>query len=452
MESALNQYIKLFEEHSALIDSHSAPVLNEARPRALENLKNMILPKEGSENYEQTDLQKILEPDYGLNLARINIDVNPAVTFRCNVPRLSTDLFLTVNDKFVRTSSVGEFPEGVFVGSLAEAARLHPELVRRYYNSEASGANPIAALNTLLCQDGMFVYIPKGVTLERPLQLVNILQNGAPLMAVRRLLIVVDDNAEARLLTCDHTQTPEIDFLALQTVEIFAGRNSRFDLYDMEESTERTSRLSALYLRQEEGSRVVLDGITLFNGTTRNEYYCRFAGRHAELQLLGMAIEDCDRRIDTYTRIDHAVPDCTSNELIKYVADDSARASFCGRIYVAEGACRTNAYQTNRNILSSDSAKIYSKPQLEIYNDDVKCSHGSAIGQLDELQIFYMRTRGIPLDEAKRILKQAFMADVIDAVRLPALRERLHQLVDLRFAGEIAACAGCEAACFAQHK
>lgn len=447
MISALDQYIRIFEENRELTEQYSAPALNAFRSRALDDLKNLSLPAEGSEDYEYTSLQKLLEPDYGLNLARVAIDVNPAATFRCNVPRLSADLCLTINDTPVQTSSCGPLPDGVFFGSLAEGARLFPELIQKYYCSEASMANPLVALNTLLCQDGFLIRIPRGVKLERPLQIVNILQNGAPLMAVRRLLIILEEDSEAKLLCCDHTQNPDTDFLSLQTIEIFAGRNAHFDLYDMEESTERTGRLSSLYLRQEEGSKVVLDGITLYNGSTRNEYHCRFAGENAELTLLGMAIEDCRRRIDTFSRIEHNVPCCRSNELIKYVAENESLAAFEGRIYVAEGAVQTNAYQSNRNLLGSREARIFSKPQLEIYNDDVKCSHGSATGQLDEMQIFYMRTRGIPLDEARTLLKQAFMADAIDAVRIPALRERLYQLAEQRFTGRNASCSGCEAGC-----
>ena len=449
---SLRQYIDLVREHRGLIDSHSASVLNEMRSDALASLTAHGLPAMGEENYPITDLPALLAPDYGLNLARVNIDVNPVDSFRCDVPAVSTSLFFLINDTFVATpKATVSFPKGVIVESLARAAADHPDLVGKYYGSAADLSNPLVALDTMLVQDGLFVYIPQGVTLEKPLQLVNILQNGMPLMAVRRLLIVVDDDAEAQLLCCDHTQNGDTDFLALQTVEIILGRNARFSYYDMEESSERTIRLSALYTVQGEGSRLVLDGMTLFNGTTRNEYYCRLDGRDADLRLLGMGIEDADRRLDTLTFIDHAVPCCHSDELFKYVADDSARCSFAGRILVRPGAHHTDSYQNNRNILGSDKARIYSKPQLEIYNDDVKCSHGSAIGQIDELQLFYMRTRGIEEATARRLLKQAFMADVIDAVRMPGLKERLRMLVERRFAGDSSSCAECPVHAPAEH-
>lgn len=444
--SALTQYIDLYRENGETLRSHSAAPLNALRPKALEVLEDTILPKPGSENYELTDLEEWLAPDYALNLARVPLGINPSATFRCHVPNLSTSLFMLLNDSWAETDTARRnLPEGVTIDSLARVARENPELVARYYGREADMANPAVALNTLLAQDGLFLHLDKGVKLEKPLQLVDILQYHCPYMAVRRMLIVMEENSEARLLVCDHTQNPDNDFLSLQTIEIFAGKNSRLDFYDLEESTERTRRLSSLWLVQEEGSNVLVDGLTLFNGSTRNEYYCRFAGPEAELRLMGMGIEDNRRKLETFSLISHDVERCRSNELFKYVVDGEAKGSFAGRIYVAPGSQKTEAFQSNRNIVGSDTARMYSKPQLEIYADDVKCSHGTAVGQLDPMQIFYMRTRGLDEQTAHKLLKQAFMADVIDKVRLQPLQNRLRQLVDLRFSGADNSCASCQA-------
>ncbi|MDE7380679.1 MAG: SufD family Fe-S cluster assembly protein [Muribaculaceae bacterium] len=442
--NALKQYTDLYTAHRELIDSHSAAPLNVLRPEALDSLLSHPLPKKGSENYEHTDLESVLAPDYGLNLARIPLDVDPSRSFQCGVPTLSSAIFMLINDSWGETEKSRKLlPEGVEVCSLCRKAKEDPEEVARYYGKLADISNPIVALSTLLAQDGLWLKIGKGVKLDRPLQLVNILQNLSPLMAIRRLVIVVEEDAEARLLICDHTQNHEIDMLGVQTVEIFAGRNSHFDYYDLEESGEKTHRLNSLYLRQEEGSNVMIDGITLFNGITRNEYFCRFVGEHSELHLYGMGIEDSERKLDTYSVITHEVGNCHSDELFKYVVDDDAEGAFAGLIYVSPGAQKTEAYQSNRNLIGHPKARMFSKPQLEIYNDDVKCSHGTAIGQLDELQMFYMRTRGIDESTARLLLKQAFMADVINGVRLSILRDRLQMLVERRFAGELHSCADC---------
>lgn len=446
--SALTQYIELYRQHDSIVNANSTDVLNGRRAEALKALEEMTLPAKGSENYEVTDLENILSPDYGVNIARVNIDVNPADTFHCGVPNLSTSLFLQVNDIYAESKNARDgLPEGLFVGSLRDFATRHPEIAASYYGKLADISNPVVALNTLFAQDGIAVWVGKGVKVEKPLQIVNILQNGMPLMALRRVLVILEEGAEVKILTCDHTQNPDQDFLSLQTIELWAGKNSVLDYYDLEESTERTSRLSSLYLSQEEGSNVMIDGITLYNGTTRNEYFCRFDGGHASLKLYGMGIEDRKRHLDTYSRVEHAKADCKTDELFKYVVDDEAVGAFAGLIHVLQGADKTEAFQSNRNIVGSDTARMYSKPQLEIYDDDVKCSHGTATGQLDGMQVFYMRTRGIPEATARLLLKQAFMADVIDGVRLHGLKDRLHFLVERRFAGGVSGCGACQSAC-----
>jgi Fe-S cluster assembly protein SufD len=354
-------------------------------------------------------------------------------------------LFMNINDTFAVTDTRANkpLPEGVECGSLRHFAQDNPNLIAQYYGSVADIKNPITALNTLFAQDGFYLRVKRGVHVEQPLQLVNILANEMPLMAVRRLLVIIEDNASAELVVCDHTQQENVEFLTLQTAELLIGKNADFKYYDLEESTRSTSRLSTLYLSQQADSRVTVASLTLFNGNTRNEFFCRFRGENADLKLYGLGIEDENRAVSVYSRIDHDVPHCHSNELFKYTVDDESRGSFTGMIYVAPGAVGTEAYQANRNLVGSEKAKIHTKPQLEIYNDDVKCSHGAAIGQLDEMQLFYLRTRGLSLETARLLLRQAFMDDVIRAVEIPALQDRLHMLVERRYAGADAACSSC---------
>lgn len=441
--SALKQYIDLYHQVKERIDAHSAPALNALRPQAADILASVTLPKQGADNYENCDLKEMLGPDYGINIDDVNINVKPENTFRCDMPMTGNSPILSLNDRTLIPDNFPEMPEGVLVGSLRSIAREHPGLVEKYYGRLADLGNPVVALDTMLARDGFMLYVPKNVTLENPLQLINILGATQPLMAVRRVLIVLEDNAKAKLLVCDHTQREEVNFLSLQTVELYVGKNSELHYYDLEESSQRTSRISSLYLRQEADSRVVIDGMTLFNGVTRNEYYCDFAGENADLKLYGMAIEDRQRKVSTYSRINHDVPHCISNELFKMSADGESRCAFTGRIIVRPGSVKTEAYQACRNLLAADTARIEARPELEIYNDDVKCSHGCAIGQLDETQVFYMRSRGIPEPQARLLLRQAFMADVIDLVDIPGLRDRLHLLVEKRFAGAEAACSNC---------
>ncbi len=441
---AEQQYIDLFSQCEDLICRKSVPVLNALRAEAFAHFERLGFPSLQGEDYKYTDVAKAFAPDYGLNLNRLDIPVNPYDVFRCDVPNLSTSLYFVVNDVFYNKElPKAHLPEGVYAGGLMEFARLYPEIAARYYGHGASMEdNALVALNTMLAQDGFVFYVPRGVVVERPVQLVNIFRSDVDTMANRRLLFIVEEDAEAKLLVCDHS-IDDVKFLANQVVEIFAGENAHVDYYDLEESSASTSRFSSLYVRQAGNSNVVVNGVTLTNGLTRNNYYVSLDGEGATLTLSGMSVLDGEQQLDTYSLVSHNVPRCTCNELFKNVLNDHAIGAFSGRILVKEGAEKTSAYQTNRNLCATRECRMYSKPQLEIYADDVKCSHGMTTGQLDDAALFYMQSRGIPREEARMLLSVAFTADVIEQIRLDALRDRLHRLVEKRFRGELAKCEGC---------
>lgn len=445
--NALQQYIDLYTEHRQAVEANSPAALNAHRPAALAALTDARLPRKGQDDYEATDLEAVFAPDYGVNLGRVDFDINTTEVFHCDVPNLSTCLYFNYNDMFHASTTVRPQAGGVVVESLRQAALNHPDVLQKYYATVADVAEPTVALNTLLAQDGVLVYVPDGVTAPRPIQLVNIISTNMPLMAVRRVLVVMGENAKAQLLVCDHSQSASSQCLTLQVVEVVAGAGSTLDYYDMEESNASTHRVSTIAVRQERDSNVLVDGITLLNGMTRNNYIVDVDGEHATTQLLGMTIASGSQHVDTHTLIRHNAPRCNSNEMFKYVLGDTAVGAFSGKILVNPDCPRVEAYQGNRNICASPEAKMYTKPQLEIYTDDVKCSHGTTIGQLDEDAMFYMQARGISRETARTMLMQAFMSDVVDAVRLDILRDRLHHLVEKRFAGSLATCADCITAC-----
>ncbi len=443
--NALKQYIDLYDENHELIDSLSPDVLNQVRRAAREHLQTARLPRKGSEDYEATDLEAVFAYDYGVNVNRLPFDVDPGETFHCDVPNMSTCLYYSSNDAFHSSATAERNIGQVVVEPFSMAAFDYPELMNAYYGKLANMGDPTVALNSLLVQDGLLIYVPDGVVPERPIQLVNIFNAALDMMVQRRLLIVVGKNASLKLLACDHTQSPDYSYLNNQVIEIVAMQGSTLDFYDMEESTALTHRVSSIYVDQHEGSNVLIDGITLTNGFTRNNYHVEVNGEHAQTHLLGMTIASGEQHVDSHTFISHNAPRCHSNEMFKYVLNDQAVGAFAGKILVKPDCPRVEAYQGNRNLCGAPTAKMYTKPQLEIYTDDVMCSHGSAVGQLDEEALFYMRTRGIGIDEARRLLMQAFVADVIDGVRLDVLKDRLHYLVEKRFAGTLSSCAGCMA-------
>ena len=441
---AEQQYIDLFSQCEALICRHSSEVMNAPRANAFADFERLGFPTTKQEKYKYTDMAKLFAPDYGLNLNRLDIPVNPYEVFKCDVPNMSTLLYFVVNDAFYNKAlPKAQLPEGVLLGSLKDLSQQHPELVQKYYGKLAdTSKDGITAFNTAFAQDGFMLYVPKGVVIEKPIQLVNILRADVNFMVNRRLLVVIEEGAQARLLVCDHAMD-DVNFLSTQVVEVFAAENSVFDLYELEETHTSTVRISNLYVNQEADSNVLLNGMTLHNGTTRNTTEVTLNGRGAEISLCGMAIADKNEHVDNHTFIDHKVSDCTSNELFKYVLDDQSVGAFAGKVLVREGAQRTSSQQTNRNLCATREARMYTQPQLEIYADDVKCSHGATVGQLDEKALFYMRQRGISLKEARLLLMFAFVNEVIDTIRLDALKDRLHLLVEKRFRGELNKCQGC---------
>ncbi|MBQ4588872.1 MAG: Fe-S cluster assembly protein SufD [Bacteroidaceae bacterium] len=438
------QYIDLFSQCEAMICRHSAEVMNVPRAQAFADFERLGFPTTKEEKYKYTDAAKLFAPDYGLNLNRLDIPVNPYEVFKCDVPNMSTALYFVVNDAFYsKALPKTPLPEGVLLGSLKDMATQYPDLVKKYYGKLAdTSKDGITAFNTTFAQDGFMLYVPKGVVVDKPIQLVNILRADVNFMVNRRLLVVLEEGAQARMLVCDHAMD-DVNFLSTQVVEVFVGDNAVFDFYELEETHNSTVRFSNMYVAQEANSNVLLNGMTLHNGTTRNTTEVTLNGRGAEINLCGMAIADKNEHVDNHTSIDHKVSDCISNELFKYVLDDQSVGAFAGKVLVRPGAQHTSSQQTNRNICATREARMYTQPQLEIYADDVKCSHGATVGQLDEKALFYMQQRGISYKEARLLLMFAFVNEVIDTIRMDALKDRLHLLVEKRFRGELNKCQGC---------
>lgn len=439
-----DQYIQLFKENRKAIDSHSPRILNEYREEALNAFEEYGLPKYKSEDYQRTDLANFFGPDFGVNLNRVSFPIKQREAFHCTLPNLDTDLCYIVNDSFDKEwSQISNLPNGAFVGSLVDFALNYPDIASKYYAQAARPSHDgIVAFNTMFAQDGFVIYLPDGAVLEHPIQLVQLMRANMEILANRRLLIILGKGAEASLLICEHSLDAH-SFLTTEVVEIFADENSHFELYDLEESSLTTKRITSFHSHQARNSKVIINCMTIHNGFTRNNFYCHLNGEGADLTLGGIAIAEGEQHVDNFSRIEHLAPNCNSNELFKYILRKEAQGVFSGRIYVDQKAQKTTAYQNNRNLLLDNTARMYSKPQLEIYADDVKCSHGMTTGQLDDEALFYMRQRGISLNEAKTILSVAFADDVIKLVQIEQLKDRLRDIIEHRFRGDCMGCGSC---------
>ncbi|MBP3768328.1 MAG: Fe-S cluster assembly protein SufD [Prevotella sp.] len=438
--SSEQQYIELYEQCREIIWQHGSSVMNAERDAAFRRFKAEGFPSKKVERYKYTDMQELFAPDYGLNLKRLDIPVNPYDAFRCDVPNLSTWLYFVVNDAFYTKREevkMPKLPEGVIIGSLKEHAN------QAYNQLAARDKDAVTDLNTMLAQDGLYVFVPRGVVLDRAVQVINILRSDVDLMVNRRVLIVLEEGAELKMLFCDHA-ADDRRFLATQVIEAFVGENASLDLYCLEETHYKNVRVSNVYIDQQANSRVNHNVITLHNGVTRNKLDLTFSGEGAECQCYGCVIADKQQHVDNNTLITHHVPHCTSNELYKYVLDDAAVGAFAGRVLVEHGAQQTVSQMTNQNLTATHDARMFTQPMLEIYADDVKCAHGSTVGQLNDAALFYMQQRGISQREAKLLLQNAFINEVIDKMQLEPLRDRLHYLVEKRFRGELSKCKGCK--------
>lgn len=442
MDNSLSQYIKLYEDFGDAVRKPAPEALNGERSGALATLRTTELPRKGSEGHTETDLNAMFAPDFGININRMPFRADIAAAFKCEVPNISTLMGVCANDVFGPTDSLLRLlPEGVTVCPFSEAAVKAPGVLERYYNRIAPADNAAVALNTLLVQDGILVHIGRNVRCEKAIQLVNILGGTTrEFLALRRVLVVVDQGAEARLLVCDHSHESKVANASNTVVEIDVAPGASFEYYDLEESTPGTSRYASVNARLDADARLSVNVTTLRCGTTRNDIRVSMDGEGADCRISGMAVVDGQQTADNSAAVEHNAPRCHSDQIFKYVVDGEARGSFEGIIKVAEGAHHTEAYQNNRNVLASADARMHTQPQLEIYCDDVKCSHGAATGQIDARALFYMRSRGIPEAEARTMLMQAFMADVIDGVSLAPLRDRLRYLMERRLAGAHADC------------
>lgn len=443
--SSEKQYIELYTQARDMLNAHSSAVMNAVRDTAFEDFKRQGFPSRKVERYKYTSMEKLFAPDYGVNVNRVEFPVNPYSVFSCDVPNLSTSLYFVVNDSFYKKAlpKVG-LPEGVEVMSLKDAADERPELVGKYYGQIAkTSEDAVTALNTMLAEDGLFIHVGRNVKVDRAIQVVNILRSDVDLMVNRRVLIVMDEGAEAKLLFCDDS-ADDRNFLGTQVIEAYVGENASLDLYCLEETHDKNMRVSNVYIEQQANSRVNHNVITLRNGITRNRLDLVFKGEGAECWCNGCVIADKSQHVDNNTLIDHQVGHCDSHELYKYVVDDDAIGAFAGRVLVRHDSQKTTSDERNQNLVMTKRARMYTQPMLEIYADDVKCSHGSTVGQLNDAAMFYMQQRGIDEHEAKLLLEFAFIGEVIDQIKLEPLRDRLHQLVEMRFRGELGKCSNCK--------
>ncbi|HOC48362.1 MAG TPA: Fe-S cluster assembly protein SufD, partial [Bacteroidales bacterium] len=406
------------------------------------------IPDRKNEAYKYTNLEKSFGHRYEQYFSPKPGDFREAERFHCEVEDLDVWNMVLLNGFFPRgDEGLAMLPGGIWVGSMKAAARQFPSLVEKHYNKYAQNENDgLVPLNTALATDGLFLYAPKNTVNTKPIQIVNLLHSTQDIFAQDRNLVVVEDGAQMSLLVCDHAISPQ-HYLTNTVTEVYVGRNARFEIIRVQNQHNDSGKITHTFIHQERDSFASSNNITLHGGLVRNATWHRLNGENAETHSYGLFLADKHQHIANFVKVDHAAPNCNSTQLFKGVLDENASGAFNGRIMVHKDAQKTNAFQSSNSIIMSDTARMDTKPQLEIYADDVKCSHGATVGQLDQNALFYLRSRGIDAREAKLMLMFGFAHDVIKNIPIEALRDRIDHLVLQRLRGELSRCASCAIQC-----
>jgi Fe-S cluster assembly protein SufD len=338
-------------------------------------------------------------------------------------------------------SRTAGLPPGVRVGSLGAALTDHPEVVQRYLGQLAEfGNRAFTALNTALATDGAYVYIPDGVVLERPIHLLFVTTaspTSGPVMSNARALIVAGERSQARIVET-YVGPRGASYFTNAVTEVVAGESSVVDHYKVQQESFDAFHVASMHVHAARNANFSSHSFSLGGRLVRNDVSALLDGEGAECTLNGLYVADGERLVDNHTAIDHAKAHCPSHEIYKGILGGRARSVFNGKIIVRQDAQKTDAKQTNRALLLSDEAMINTKPQLEIFADDVKCTHGAAIGQLDEDAIFYLRARGLTYFEARDMLIHAFAGDILDRVKIEPLRVALEAELYAQLAKDLA--------------
>lgn len=392
--------------------------LQPLRQKALEHFAAAGFPTSKDEEWAFTNIAP---------LTRINFELAAPTTAPATLDAYRYGLNgLTFVDGHLAQAQLDALPAGVRVERLGDVLDVNEFLGRAAATEDAA----FTALNTAFLQDGAVVYLPSGAVVEQPIHLLFV-STRANAVSHPRVLVVAEANSQATIVE-SYVGLADEPYLTNSVGEFFVGPNAALDHYRIQREAAAAFHIAATHVCEERAAQFRSTAITLGGRLTRHHIHTALAGQGVDSTLNGLYIEDGAQHVDNHTLIEHAAPHCQSHEFYKGILGGQATGVFRGKIHVHQAAQKTDAYQANQNLLLSETAQINTKPQLEIYADDVKCSHGATIGQLDADALFYLRSRGIGQREAVRVLTRAFAGEVLDRVRVPALQDQLNRLVDHR--------------------
>jgi Fe-S cluster assembly protein SufD len=430
-----DRFISAFEvNHGQALNGTNASIAQQ-REDAIERFAQLGIPDNNLELWKYTNIAKIIDRPYTLPLGDVGASVDESDIAPFLMDDMDAHRVVLVNGRVDESlSDIGELPSGVVVSSLAQAGKEHPNVVEEHYGKYADFEDEaLTALNTAFVQDGAFVYVPSGTLVEKPIFFLHVTATEEDLFLQPRHLFVVEDGAIAKIVEAQYSLTDANTFT--NTVgEAFVGEKGNLDHYLIQDEGPHASQVHTRAAQQKNDSVYSSQTVTFSGEVVRNNATIEADGTFCESNLFGLCVGKNEMHVDNHTRMDHVQPDCTSNELYKHVLNDESTAVFNGKVFVSRGSQRIDAYQQNDTIVLTKDAQIYTKPELEIYADDVVCSHGATTGQLDDEHIFYIRSRGLSKRRARILLLQAFCEEVLEEFQIDPLRDTVTEQIRTRFA------------------
>lgn len=399
------------------------------RSQALESFSKQGIPGRKSEEYKYVNMELLLKGDFSFSSsAKISKAQIEAIDFL-----KSAILVVIENGSFNKElSRIENLPKGLQIINISEATTN--KVFQNYFSKQADiNADPFIAMNTAFASGGVFVHVAKGAVVEMPIHIIYISSANENAIINSRNLIVVEENAQAKFIESFKTVESKIKIFTNALTEIIVEANAIVDHYKIQDENENGHLLSTTQALQNKQSVFSTNAFTLNGAFVRNNLNIVLDDEYIESHLNGLYLTKGNQVIDNHTLVDHRKPNCNSNELYKGIIEDKSSATFNGKIFVRKDAQKTNAFQSNKNILLSDDGTINTKPQLEIYADDVKCSHGTSTGKLDEDKIFYLRARGLSATSAKKLLMYAFASEVTYFIKIEELKEYIEERISERF-------------------
>ncbi len=426
-------YISRFKDFENSLNGESLKPIHMLRKEAIEGFAKLNFPTTRDEEWRFTNISPILRFNFkpSLKIKKITKSTVEKFLFK----ELNCHLLVFINGHFAKEfSRTNNLPKGVVAGNINREISNGSELVGRHLGKYANHKEQIfTALSTAFTKDGAFIYVPDDKIIEEPIHILFITDtNGEQLLTQPRNLYIAGKNSQVTILEHYASVNEGLYFTNVVT-EVVAGENSIVDHIKLQEESVKSFHISRTEIDQERSSNFASHSISLGGEITRNDFNSRFNGQGGECTLNGLYLLNGNQLYDTHTMIDHANPYCNSHEHYKGILDGQSRGVFNGKIMVRRDAQKTNAFQENNNIILSSDALVNTKPQLEIFADDVKCSHGATIGQLDADSMFYLKARGIGEEKARTILIHAFASDVVRTVKIEALRNYFEKILNDRF-------------------